>query len=163
MQTAGPAEAVTSMRAVTLMQAETLMQAVTLVRAHRPTEAPVGRTKKRRLGSGRGTRPAPSARAPAARRIPLRREAALALASGLAAFVLVAVVLATADSNVVAMVLGVATLAGVLAIARLFGASYAIPVAIAVLVAYDWFQFPPTHAEELPDSQSLLALLGNFV
>src|SRR4051794_35624175 len=121
MQTAGAAQAVTLMRAVTLIQ-ETWMQAGAVVGGPPPAGAPVRRTKKRR----------PGARAPAARRIPLRREAALALASGVAAFVLVAAVLATADSSVVAVVLGVATLTGVLAIARSFGASYAIPVAIAV-------------------------------
>lgn len=87
-------------------------------------------------------------------------EVALAFASGAVSFALVAVILAATDSDLIAVLLGAVALAGVLAIARFVGPAYAIPVAIAALVAYDWFQFPPTHPNAFPDRDNLLSLLA---
>ena len=75
-------------------------------------------------------------------------------------FTVVAVTLAAADSDVVAVLLGVVAVAAVLAIARRFGPAYAIPVAISSLVGFDWFQFPPTHPEEIPDTDNMLTLFS---
>jgi GAF domain-containing protein len=105
---------------------------------------------------------------PGVRRVPLGAELVLALAAGAASFALVATTLAVADSVLGAVILGAVLIPAVVATARFAGVAYAVPIAIAALVAYDWFQLPPTHAEELPDAQDLLSLLtylavGTFV
>ena len=97
---------------------------------------------------------------PGARRIPVGAEVALAALAGAVSFLLVAVVLSVADSDVVAVLLAVAAGAAVLEIAHRWGAAYAIPAAVLGLVAYDWFVFPPTHPEEFPDRNNLLSLLA---
>jgi signal transduction histidine kinase len=83
----------------------------------------------------------------------------LAFAAGVASFALIAVALAAFESGLFAAVLGAACVAGVIAAARQWGVAYAVPAAMAALLAYDWYQFPPTHAEELPDSGSLANLV----
>ena len=87
-------------------------------------------------------------------------EVALAAAAGATSFLLISVVLAVADSDVIAVLLAVAAGAAVLEIAHRWGAVYAIPAAVLGLVAYDWFVFPPTHPEEFPDRNNLLSLLA---
>jgi len=94
------------------------------------------------------------------RRLPLGAGIALGFAAGLASFTVVSVVLAAAESDAVAVVLGVALVAAVIAAARSFGVVYATPMAIGALVAYDWFQFPPTHPHEVPASGDLAALFA---
>jgi signal transduction histidine kinase len=94
------------------------------------------------------------------RRLSLAREVALAFAAGAGAFALVAVILAAAQSDALAVVLGIACLAAVVAAAQFLGIAYAAPVAMAGLLAFDWYQFPPTHPHEIPDSGNLLDLLA---
>ena len=86
-------------------------------------------------------------------------EVALAFLAGAASFALVAVVVTALDSDVLLVVLAAVCIAVVLAIARFCGVAYAIPVALASLLAYDWFQFPPTHPREFPDSANLADLV----
>jgi signal transduction histidine kinase len=100
---------------------------------------------------------------PRARVLRIAGELGLAFASGAATFAVLAVVLATADSVVVAVVLAVASLAGVAVTARRAGAAYAVPAAIGALVAFDWFQLPPTHPHEFPDAANLANLLVYLV
>jgi GAF domain-containing protein len=95
-----------------------------------------------------------------ARRVPLGAEIALAFVGAIAFFALVAVTVAAVESDVAVAALGVVFIAAVVAIARLIGVVYAIPAAIAGLVAYDWFQFPPTHPHEFPGSEDLGELLA---
>jgi signal transduction histidine kinase len=90
-------------------------------------------------------------------------EVALAFAAAVASFTLVAVILAAGESGVVAVLLAVVIVVVVLVIAHYWGASYAIPILVAALVGFDWFQFPPTHEEEFPDTENLLGLLAYFV
>ena len=97
--------------------------------------------------------------APRARRVLRGAEVALALAAGVAAFALVAVALAVFDSGLFAAVFGAACVATVIAIARRWGVAYAVPSALAALLAYDWYQFPPTHPEEFPSSGNLANLV----
>ena len=92
------------------------------------------------------------------RRVPLGAEVALGFTGAAAAFAVVAVTLAVADSGVVAVVLGAVSAIIVAGLTRSWGVAYAVPVAIAGLVAFDWYQFPPTHPEELPDAQNLVSL-----
>src|ERR687892_2118288 len=93
------------------------------------------------------------------RRLPLVGELMLALAAGAAAFVLVAAPLAAFDSYVLAAALSAPCVAGIVLLARQFGAAFAVPPAMAALLAYDWYVFPPTHAELLPDAPSTVNLV----
>jgi signal transduction histidine kinase len=97
--------------------------------------------------------------APRARRVLRGAEVALAFVAGVASFALVAVALAVFESGLFAALFGAVCVAAVIAIARRWGVAYAVASALAALLAYDWFQFPPTHAEELPDSGSLANLV----
>jgi signal transduction histidine kinase len=96
---------------------------------------------------------------PGARRVVRGAEVALAFAAGIAAFALIAVALAVVEADVFAAVLGGACVAAVIVIARRWGVAYAVPPAMAALLAFDWYQFPPTHAEEFPSSGNLANLV----
>jgi signal transduction histidine kinase len=87
-------------------------------------------------------------------------EIALAFLVGAGSFAAVAVLLAMAQSTVVALVLGPACIVGVILVGRSFGTAYAAPLAIAVLVAFDWYEFPPTHPRTFPGTEDLLNLLA---
>jgi signal transduction histidine kinase len=93
------------------------------------------------------------------RELELGTETVLAFAFGLALFAVVAVSVAVADSSLLAMALGAAYIAAVAAIVQRWGVAYGVPAAIAALIAYDWFEFPPTHPKAIPD----LASLANLV
>src|ERR687892_713740 len=93
------------------------------------------------------------------RRLPLVGEVVLALAAAAAAFALVAAPLAAFDSYVLAGALSVRCVAGIVLLPRRFGAAYMVPPAMAALLAYDWYVFPPTHAELLPDAPSTVNLV----
>ena len=82
----------------------------------------------------------------------------LAFAAGVASFALVAVALAVFESGLFAAFFGAACVAAVIAIARRWGVAYAVPAAMAALLGYDWYQFPPTHPEEFPSSGNLANL-----
>ncbi|HLM05947.1 MAG TPA: DUF4118 domain-containing protein, partial [Blastococcus sp.] len=70
-------------------------------------------------------------------------EIVLASAAGVAVFVLTALVCAAARSQVSAVVLGSLLLLAVLAVARLAGILYALPVGVATVLAFDWYFLPP--------------------
>jgi K+-sensing histidine kinase KdpD len=70
-------------------------------------------------------------------------EIVLASAVGVAAFVLAALVSAAARSHMPAVVLGPLLLLAVLAVARLAGILYALPVGVATILAFDWYFLPP--------------------
>ncbi|WP_051325005.1 sensor histidine kinase [Candidatus Solirubrobacter pratensis] len=87
-------------------------------------------------------------------------EIALAFAVGVASFAVVAVLLEVAESTIVAILLGVACIAAVIAVGWWCGTAYASPLAIAFLVAYDWYAFPPTHPRAFPGTEDLLNLVA---
>jgi signal transduction histidine kinase len=87
-------------------------------------------------------------------------EVVLAFLAGGAAFWLAATALSATDSDVLVVLLGLAYLAGVVALARGLGIAYAVPVAMAGMLAYDWFSLPPTHTLEVPDTANLVDLLA---
>jgi signal transduction histidine kinase len=91
---------------------------------------------------------------------PLIREAALAFLAGTAAFWLASAALSGSDSDLVALVLGAAFLAVIILVARTLGVPYAVPVAMAGILAFDWFYVPPTHTFEVPDTANLVQLLA---
>jgi signal transduction histidine kinase len=93
-------------------------------------------------------------------RLTLGAEVALAGACGLAFFALLAIPLAIADSRLLPVVfLGVAGIAALIAMFRLWGVAYAVPAAIAGLLAFDWFYIPPLHPHAFPDTESFADLL----
>jgi signal transduction histidine kinase len=94
-----------------------------------------------------------------AARTALVAEVALAFLAGLVAFWATGSAVSGLDSDAVAALLGVAYLAVVTAVARRLGVAYAVPVAMAGMLAYDWFYLPPTHALEVPDTANLVDLL----
>jgi hypothetical protein len=64
---------------------------------------------------------------------------ALAFLAGAAGFWLAAAALSAIDSDVVAALLGLAYIAAIVAIARVWGVAYAVPVGMAGMLSYDWF------------------------
>ena len=98
-----------------------------------------------------------------ARWVRLGAEAALAFATGVAWFALVAVSVAAAGPDLLAVLIGVVCIAAVVAIAWTWGVAFAAPVAIASLLAFDWYRFPPTHPHEFPSSGDLAELLAYLV
>ena len=70
-------------------------------------------------------------------------ETVLALAGGVAAFALAAVVCTAARDHVPALLLGFLLLLFVLVVARLAGIMYALPVGVVVVQAFDWYFLPP--------------------
>jgi signal transduction histidine kinase len=93
-------------------------------------------------------------------RIPIAAEVALGLLVGAASFTLVAVALGAIDSGLLVAVVGGLCIPAVIAIARYLGAASAVPAAVVGLVAFDWYQFPPTHSPGFPSSGDLLTLLA---
>jgi signal transduction histidine kinase len=70
-------------------------------------------------------------------------EIVLALAVGVAAFAIAALVCTAARSHVPAVLLGLLLLLIVLAVARGAGILYALPVGVVTILAFDWFFLPP--------------------
>src|ERR687894_857656 len=89
----------------------------------------------------------------------LGAEFALAYLAGVATFALVAVAVAAIESDLPVLLLAVALVGAVLAVAHGPGVAYAVPVAMASVLAYDWYYLPPTHAHELPDMANLGGML----
>jgi signal transduction histidine kinase len=87
-------------------------------------------------------------------------EVALAFCAGAGTFALVAVSVVAVDSDLWAAVLGVIYGIAVVALFRYCGVAYAIPAAVAILLAYDWYVVPPTHAHVFPASADLAYLLA---
>src|SRR4051794_13647266 len=97
---------------------------------------------------------------PRARPLSLGAEAALAFGAATAAFALIAVALAAAGSVVVAVLIAAVAAATVVVALRRRAVAYAVPVAMAGLIAFDWYQLPPTHPHEFPDAANLADLLA---
>jgi signal transduction histidine kinase len=70
-------------------------------------------------------------------------EIVLALIASAVAFVLAALVSTASQGRVPALLLGFLFIAAVLAVARVAGVVYAIPVGLVTLQAYDWYFLPP--------------------
>jgi len=67
----------------------------------------------------------------------------LAVVVGVAAFVVAAAVGTAARSHMPAVLLGLLFLLAVLAVARLAGILYALPVGVVIIEAFDWYFLPP--------------------
>ena len=82
----------------------------------------------------------------------------LAFAVGLASFVLVAFTFKAVESTVLVIAAVVLYATAIFGIVRTWGVAYAVPAAMAAVLAYDWFQVPPTHPFEIPDTANLQEL-----
>ncbi|TDW22019.1 GAF domain-containing sensor histidine kinase [Kribbella kalugense] len=69
-----------------------------------------------------------------------------ALAAGVVAFVLAAVVCTEARGHVHVVIVGVVLLIVVFGIVRLTGILYALPIGVVVILAFDWYILPPLRA-----------------
>jgi signal transduction histidine kinase len=90
-------------------------------------------------------------------------EVALASLASAASFVLVAVTIVAAGSDLVIALLVAVYVVAVAASFRLGGVAYGIPIAVGVLIAIDWYWVPPTHPASFPDAGSLAELLAYLV
>jgi signal transduction histidine kinase len=86
-------------------------------------------------------------------------EFALAFAGGAATFTVTAVALARLDAFVLVALVAAVAVAVVIAIEHAWGIAYAVPAAMAALLAFEWFQFPPIHSRAFPGSADLADLL----
>jgi K+-sensing histidine kinase KdpD len=92
-------------------------------------------------------------------------EAALAFAVGAMWFALSAVLLGGSLPHHALVILAVILLdvLVVLAIARFWGISYAVPAGVASVVALDWYYIPPTHRSTVPDPENFAGLAAYLV
>jgi signal transduction histidine kinase len=86
-------------------------------------------------------------------------EVALAFGAGAASFALAAVTVVAVGSGVWVFVLAVLYAAAIVAMFRRLGVEYAVPAAVAVLLAYDWYYVPPTHSHGFPDAADVADLV----
>ena len=93
-----------------------------------------------------------------AHRAGLAAEAALAFAAGAATFWFAGAALAGLHSDPVVALLGAVFVVVLIAVARTLGVAYAVPVGMAGILAYDWFDVA-THAYEFPDAANLVELI----
>jgi len=87
----------------------------------------------------------------------LARHAA-ALITSAAAVALVTASIYALDSFAPVLSLGVLYLFAVLLVAVLFGLTWAIPVSVASMLAFNWFFLPPQHTLRLSDGENWIAL-----
>jgi two-component system sensor histidine kinase KdpD len=85
-------------------------------------------------------------------------EAMIGLLVSAGAVALVTAVIALLKPHVPVLSLGSLYLFAVLPVAVIWGITFAIPVAIASMLAFNWFFLPPTHTFTLTDSENWLAL-----
>jgi signal transduction histidine kinase len=90
-------------------------------------------------------------------------EIVLAVAVGVAAFVLAALVSTAARSHVPAALLGLLFLLAVLTVARVAGILYALPVGVVIIEAFDWYFLPPLRALDAATVLVLGLFLGMAV
>jgi signal transduction histidine kinase len=87
-------------------------------------------------------------------------EIALASFASAASFALVGATVVAAESDLLIALLAAVYVIGVAVSFRLWGVAYGIPIAVAVLIAIDWYWVPPTHPASFPDAGNLADLLA---
>ena len=81
-----------------------------------------------------------------------------AIAGSIAAVVVVTVAIALLEPLVPVLSLGVLYVFAVLPIASVWGLRYAMPVAVASMLAFNWFFLPPGYTFTLADRSNWFAL-----
>jgi signal transduction histidine kinase len=87
-------------------------------------------------------------------------EVALAFLASAASFAVVAVTVVAAGSDLLDALLAAVYVGAIAVSFRLWGVAYGIPMAVAVLIAIDWYWVPPTHPASFPDAGNLADLLA---
>jgi signal transduction histidine kinase len=87
-------------------------------------------------------------------------EVALAFLASAASFALVAVTVVAAGSDLLIALLAAVYIVAIAVSFRLWSVAYGIPIAVAVLIAIDWYWVPPTHPASFPDAGNLADLLA---
>ena len=72
-------------------------------------------------------------------------EVALAFLAAAASFALVAVTVVAAGSDLLIALLAAVYVVAIAVSLRVWGVVYGIPIAVAVLIAIDWYWVPSTH------------------
>jgi signal transduction histidine kinase len=93
-------------------------------------------------------------------RLSLGAEVALAFVAGLASFAVVSLAVIAGDSDGLVILIIALCFAGLGAMFRFLGVEYAVPAALAAVLAFDWFYIPPTHSHAFPDAENLADLAG---
>jgi hypothetical protein len=88
-------------------------------------------------------------------RLSLGAEAALAFATGIAAFAIVSFAVIIGNSDGLVLLTIALCAAAATTIFRFWGVAYAVPAVLAAILALDWFYIPPTHPHSFPDAESL--------
>lgn len=96
---------------------------------------------------------------PHPRRVPRVAEIILAFLAGAGTFVVVAVLAAWITSDALIVILGIPLVTAVVLVAKLIGIAYAVPIAMAGMLAYDWYHLTPTHPLGFPVWSNLVDLL----
>jgi K+-sensing histidine kinase KdpD len=93
-------------------------------------------------------------------RLYLGAEVALAFVAGLASFAVVSLAVIAGSSDGL-VILSIALCIGAVgAMFRFWGVEYAVPAALAAVLAFDWFYIPPTHSHAFPDAENLANLVA---
>ena len=79
-------------------------------------------------------------------------EVALGFLAGIAAFVLVSLAIIAGNSDGLILILVAVCIATIAMMFRNLGVEYAVPAALAAVLAFDWFYIPPTHPHNLGTS-----------
>jgi signal transduction histidine kinase/uncharacterized protein YoaH (UPF0181 family) len=90
----------------------------------------------------------------------LGAEVALAFLAGIAAFVLVSLAIFGGNSDGLIVLLIAVCIAAIAMMFRFLGVEYAVPAALAAVLAFDWFYIPPTHPHDFPNAENLANLLA---
>jgi K+-sensing histidine kinase KdpD len=91
--------------------------------------------------------------------VPRAAEITLAFLVGAATFVLVGALAAWISSDALIVIVAVPLAAATVLVTRLLGIAYAVPMAMAGMLAYDWYHLPPTHPLAVPSSSNFVDLL----
>ena len=91
-------------------------------------------------------------------RVPRRRHVSSGVAASVASVALVTFAIELLKGTVPVLSLGVLYVLAVLVVAVGWGLAYAIPVAVASMLAFNWFHLPPVHTFSLTDSENWFAL-----
>ena len=78
--------------------------------------------------------------------------------TSIGAVAVVSVAVFVLDSHAPVVSLGVLYLFAVLPVAAIWGLTYAIPVSLVSMLAFNWLFLPPTHTLRLADSENWVAL-----
>jgi GAF domain-containing protein len=90
----------------------------------------------------------------------LGAEVALAFVAGLASFSVVSLAVIAGNSAGLVILILALCIAAVGGMFRFWGVEYAVPAALAAVLAFDWFYIPPTHSHAFPDAENLANLVA---